>query len=287
MSTDAHHADPWSNDKDAWHGAPWNYHDAPMQTWPERMVLPALLCFAWLLFELTANATLSVLVACVRFGWQDLLTACWLRRVDPHPARAKTGFWFYIASGIWKTALVPVLAVMIVGVAWALFAPRAIRMDAGAAEQVWSALGVGAGASAALVFVVTIGVLHALLGNVRIWVHHDLHRSRRQRVWPPEWPRPVWQHDNRGRAILATALIAITICVPPLLYSYAVHLDHGGEIAAMLALVFGTPIFATLTYASLRSRIFAHRPWQCWPESGDQAAKFFEQTMAAHSAEAR
>ena len=263
MSTDAQQFDPWAT------------LETTEQQWPERMVMPALLCLAWLLFELTANPALSVMVACLRFGWEDFRTACWLLRVDPTPARAKTGFWFYLASGVWKTALVPVIAVLILGISWGLFAPRAIRMDGAAAQQVLSALAMGAGASAALVLLVAIGVVQALLGNVRIWVHHDLHRSRRGNHWPPEWTRPVWQHDNRGRAILATALIAVTIGTPIVLFRAAVQLDPGGEVAAVLAMVFGTPILSTFVYAALRSRVFAHRPWQCWPESSASALELF------------
>ena len=248
---------------------PFAAFEEPAPGLAERLLMPALFALAWLLFELTAIATLSVLVACLRFGWEDYRTAMWLRRVDPERARAKTGFWFYMASGVWKTALMPVLAVMILSVGWGLFAPRAVRMDEAAAEQVVSALIVGAAASGVLVLVVTIGVLHALLGNVRIWVHPELHRSRRIGVWPPEWIRPVWQHDNRARAILATALIAVTIGAPVFLFRIVVRLDALGEVFTVLLLVFGTPITAAFTYAALRSRIFAHRPWQCWPESVD------------------
>ena len=250
---------------------PWEAFEERGPGWTERLLMPGLFALAWLLFELTAIATLSVLVACLRFGWEDYRTAIWLRRVDPLTARAKTGFWFYLASGVWKTALMPVLAVMILSVGWGLLAPRAVRMDKAAAEQVISALMVGAAASGVLVLVVAVGVFHALLGNVKIWVHPELHRSRRTNVWPPEWIRPVWQHDNRARAILATALIAVTIGAPIFLYRTVVQFEALSEVFAVLLLVFGTPIAAAFTYAALRSRIFAHRPGQCWPESVDQS----------------
>lgn len=257
---------------------PWNFSD-DQEPWPERMLMPGLFCLAWLLFELTANATLSILVACLRFGWEDFRTAWWLRRMDPQPARARTGFWFYLASGVWKTALVPVLAVMILSIGWGLIAPRALALEGRAAQQIWSALAVGAVASGILIFLVGIGVVHALVGNVQMWVHHDLHRSRRANLWPPEWIRPVWQHDNRGRAILATALIAATIGSPIVLFGLVIHLQEDFRALAVLALVFAPPIGATLTYAALRSRVFALRPWHCWPESDDPTHEFLQDAL--------
>lgn len=238
--------------------------DAPPSP-AERVAWPLFLVVAVLLFELTANATLSVLAACVKFGWNDFRTALWLLRTDPDVPRARACCWFYIASGIWKTALAPIVAVMTVSLVWGLISARALP---GAPEHVWSALVVGLGASTALVLVVAAACTFALAAGVRVWVHPDLHQSRQAAAWPPEWRRMAWQHDNRGRAILATALIFVTLGFPPLAFRFVVLAFQGDlQIAAVLALVFGAPIGATATYAFLKGKIFANRPWECWPES--------------------
>lgn len=246
---------------------PWGSWQPTESTWPQQLVLPLLLALAWLLFELTANATLCVFVACLKFGWQDFRTAIWLMRTDPVRPRGKSGFWFYLSSGIWKTAIVPILAVFIIGILWGLFASRAFGANEAILRQIHAAMKVGVGASAILVIVVGIAALTTWRNDLRMWVHHDLHHSRRENVWPPEWPYPLWKHDNRGRAILATALIVLTITLPAVLFPFAVMLAPGAEITVVLGIVFGVPIGAAFSYALLRERIFAITPEQCWPES--------------------
>ncbi|MGI9427436.1 MAG: hypothetical protein ACR2NM_02180, partial [Bythopirellula sp.] len=55
----------------------------------DRLLLPLLLLLAWLAFELTANATLSLVLACLKFGMNDFRTAAWLWQADPHRSRAR------------------------------------------------------------------------------------------------------------------------------------------------------------------------------------------------------
>lgn len=244
----------------------FDYDETPSPA--ERFAWPLFLLTAVVLFELTANATLSVLAACLKFGWNDFRTALWLLRTDPEASRARACCWFYVASGVWKTAVVPILAVMVISTVWGLASARALPEGPGGAEHIWSALLVGLGASATLVLVVTAACTFALAAGVRVWVHPDLHESRRQDHWPPQWRRFAWQHENRGRAILATALIFVTLGFPPLAFRLVLLGFRGDlQVAAVLALVFGVPMAATATYAFLRGKIFAERPWQCWPES--------------------
>src|SRR5947209_1697135 len=58
-----------------------------------------------LVFELTKSPGLGAAIACTKFGWEDFLTARWLRRTDPDRRRGRTCFWLYVASGLWKCAL--------------------------------------------------------------------------------------------------------------------------------------------------------------------------------------
>ncbi|MCA9258082.1 MAG: hypothetical protein KDA61_02725 [Planctomycetales bacterium] len=235
------------------------------KTSAQRLVLPALLVLAWLLFEVTANATLSVLVTCLKFGWEDFRTANWLRRTDPQPVRGAACSWFYFASGVWKTAIVPILAVMLMSFFWASFFPMA-RPNPQVAEQLLSAVTVGFMAAIVLVLVVSVAVVRSISTQTRVWVHHDLHHSRRRNVWPPEFPHGPLAHQNRGRSILATAILFCTITFPVLMFRVVVRLNAPQEMVAVLGLVFGTPIAATFAYAVLRDRLFAQRPQECWAE---------------------
>src|SRR5258708_4158177 len=70
--------------------------------WPSWLSWSLLLTVAVIVYELTAQTMLSVVVACSKFGWNDFLTARWLRRVDPDAARGRTLAWLHIAFGLWK-----------------------------------------------------------------------------------------------------------------------------------------------------------------------------------------
>ena len=63
--------------------------------WIDRFIWAVLLAFAWIVFEITANATLSILLACLRFGANDLQTAYWLWKEDPQRARARACAAFF------------------------------------------------------------------------------------------------------------------------------------------------------------------------------------------------
>ena len=80
--------------------APANVADSQRR---ESRLVPGLVWFilistGWVLFELTANPALSAVVACLKFGWNDSLTARWMRRTDPNRARGGTYFWFLLGN---------------------------------------------------------------------------------------------------------------------------------------------------------------------------------------------
>src|SRR5262245_56584508 len=60
---------------------------------------------AFLVAEFTAHPAIGVIVLCLKFGWNDFLTALWLRRRDPDRERGATCSWFYCASGLWRVCV--------------------------------------------------------------------------------------------------------------------------------------------------------------------------------------
>ena len=70
--------------------------------WQRHLTLPGLLALGWLIFEATSQPALAVVVVCVKFGWNDLLTAYWLRVRDPEPGRGRACFWLYLTGAFWK-----------------------------------------------------------------------------------------------------------------------------------------------------------------------------------------
>ncbi len=61
-----------------------------------------LLSVALIVYELTTEPVLGVVVVCIKFGWKDFLIAYWLWRVDANRPRARTFFWILLASGLAK-----------------------------------------------------------------------------------------------------------------------------------------------------------------------------------------
>src|SRR4051812_13976413 len=70
--------------------------------WERLFSLPVLLLLGWLVFELTAQPALGIVVLCLKFGLRDVQVACWLRHTDPWRARGRATYQVYLASAGWK-----------------------------------------------------------------------------------------------------------------------------------------------------------------------------------------
>lgn len=230
---------------------------------------PLLLMLAWLAFELTANATLSLVLACINFGVNDFRTAWWLWRTDPQRPRSRACSAFYVASGVWKTAMVPLLVAGTIAIVWALYSPNAMRPNHPGTIQLQKALFIGICSAALLVLLVALACICALLARWRIWVHPSLHASRRQQVWPPIFLPTDRMRGNLAKPIVMTCLFTLVLLGPTMLVSLLSHLEMPRQLrtALNLAVVFGFPMFMVVSLSILRTRLFANSPWECWPES--------------------
>ena len=149
--------------------------DEPKHLGPPLWIWGWLGLLAFLVFELTAEPALGFSVFCLRFGWEDLRTARWLRRVDSWRARASICRWFLWARG---SARISVAAFCVL-VFWLFIAGATKPPRARAPERVpmpeWFP---------ALVLVLLAGLLGtAVFGAVGVW------RSRRARL--PVWLDPI------------------------------------------------------------------------------------------------
>ena len=68
--------------------------------WRSSLTWSALITIGILIYELTTQPILGVIVVCSKFGWNDFLIAYLLPRVDPNRPRSRTVFWFYVAAGL-------------------------------------------------------------------------------------------------------------------------------------------------------------------------------------------
>lgn len=224
-----------------------------------------LLIASWVIFELTASATLAVVVFCGKFGWNDVRTAQWLRKADPDSVRASVCGWFYIASALWKVSLAAV-ATLVVVIALVLTIGDAQGEDAPAEFVAAATLTFFASGISSLV--TWLAVMFARRSAVKVWVEPAVHRARRSGVWPPH------QYCRANQA--GYLLIAATLCpaaplvllpfVAALLLHEAVRNDALEQ--PMLAAVCGSEFLIIWLVDALKKRVsravIAIVPEECW-----------------------
>ena len=121
-----------------------------------------------LAFELTANTMLGIALACLKFGWEEFLTAIWLIQSDPIRIRGVACASFHVALGFVKTCVTGVAMVLAVLI-------LAQLLQRGRFAAVLEAQGVAAlltisGGGAALAVAMGLGIISAIYGGVRVWV---------------------------------------------------------------------------------------------------------------------
>jgi hypothetical protein len=237
---------------------------------PSRWRLPftwlSLVALAWLLFELTHNLALGAIAVCLKFGWEDFLTARWLWRNDAHPWRRRSTVWLYVSWGLWKTAVVAFLMTFGFAVVAARQAiPAAPAMPVPLRAFLVTLLTTLAGfALSTLATVLT--VLCAWYGGIRLWLDSAVHRARRAEVWPPALlceGRP-----NRLSHLLLTALALSLFTTVMGLIALASQIVGGATLCLVLS--FAAPVAGPVMMLLLRDlflrKVGADSPFECWPE---------------------
>src|SRR6185312_8713422 len=156
----------------------WKHEDETERGgWLGRLHLswPALFLAGWLLYEFTAQPGPAALVACAKFGWPDVRTAFWLRRVDPDRLRGRACFWSYLTFALWKVAMMATVAMIVIGFLSVIF-DRLQRQPPANNNGVSPVLG-GALAAAAIGFGLSfpttyIALWLALRSGIRLWLGH-------------------------------------------------------------------------------------------------------------------
>lgn len=186
--------------------------------WREVVLSGALFACGWVLFEFSAAPGVGVAVASLKFGWNDFLTAVWLRRRDPDRDRSAACFWFYVASGLWKITVVAFLLTILIGTA-------AEQNGKRPAKFVITSTLLTASGLALLTIVPVIGALRARQSRVKVWVNGSMHAYRRHNQWPV-WP----SGRNNARGLLLAALI-----LPMLVTAVLVRFRGPAMLVALIA----------------------------------------------------
>lgn len=228
--------------------------------WNRALVWSTLGLFGWLAFELTAQPALVAAILCTRFGWNDLLTAVWLRRHDPIKGRARACSWFCLASGVMKMVLSAFGLAMIISTVMAIVEGGKPRQNPNPQfpEAFWGPAIMMTAGTPVLALLALIGCVSARMNRIRVWIDSPLTRARQSNIWPPDFrdfTRPSTQNVARGPwlAMVSVAMVAAVVFTS-LIFAFSQSI-----VLAMLAL-----IGMVVGIGWLSRGVFASHPGECW-----------------------
>jgi hypothetical protein len=235
----------------------------------------------WILYEFTTLPVLGVVTICLKFGWDDFQAAVWQCRRDPNRQRAWACCWFYLASGLWKTAafaIVPIIVIPLIAVWQAGGIQRRPGIDPPAQFLAASYTLFGGFILSAVATLIAIWA--ALRGRTKIWVNPAISLDRLDNVWPPKTVLSSWpNHLNRTliAALITIGLPASMLCImlpmaigQPLPKNPA--LKHEENLRLILVACFlanasiALPFFLVMKSGWLQRRIVANSPDDCWAD---------------------
>lgn len=238
--------------------------------WKPRLTWPALILFGWLLYEATAQPGLAAAVTCAKLGWSDFRVAYWLRRVDPDRRRGRACFWFYVAFGLWKVAVLATAVMFTLLFLGSLVHPGRRRFGGPGVSPVLAGVLVAAGVGFGLSFLATyVALWSAIRSRVKVWLGSAPHRARAGRFWPP-----CHGLTNAAPFVTVTTLILT-------LWAFLLSLLVLGMIGGRLQVVFLGLLLAgvflafpaiALAFRMLDRRVFAQTPHECWETPDGEAA---------------
>jgi hypothetical protein len=238
--------------------------------WQPRLSWPFLLLLGWLLYEITAQPGLAAAITCAKFGWSDFRAAWWLRRVDPDRGRGQACFWYYLAFGMWKIAILATGMMVTLLFLGSIINGRRRGIGGPVISPVLGGVLVAAGVGFGLSFLATyVALWTALRHRVKVWLGAAPYRALIERFWPPQHG-----HTNAAPFVTVTTLI---LTLWGVLLSLLVMAALGGRfhllvpVLLLIAVVLAFPGFV-LVFRILDRRVFAQAPHDCWNVAEGEAA---------------
>jgi hypothetical protein len=135
--------------------------------WRDSLTWSALIIIGFLIYELTTQPILGVIVACSKFAWNDFLIAFLLRSVDHNPRRRRALFWVFVAGGLSNVTYVSVSLVLIIFLIMVPFGPAGFQ---GALVRAISAFAVLFLCYFLITLAVSRGVYLAAKSQTKVWL---------------------------------------------------------------------------------------------------------------------
>jgi hypothetical protein len=260
--------------------------DQPTRRWKMPLTWPMLLILAWILYELTTQSALGIITVCLKFGWNDFQTAFWSWRRDHSRNRAWAFFWFYLASGLWKTALAAFAPLFLLPILTGLIGGRIQLAGPGAAPLAQLICGLltffWGFAFSALSTVIASCI--ALRSRTRIWLNSAIYQDRIDDCWPPLNVMSGWP-NGLGRSLsVAIFTISFTAAFSSVTYFLVIMERGAGQplaqggfdissaafVLTYIGCLFGLPFITMAAGKWLLTKIAARTPFECWPDAASQ-----------------
>ncbi len=217
--------------------------------------------------ELGTPLWVGLFIVCIKFGWNDFLTAQWLRS-DPIPERGKSLSWVLAAHGCFLMALGGTL-ISLLGAVVANFTQQGVQ-DPQARQMLMMGTVILPIGWVLGFLLMTIGCSALSQHRIHAWLDPSLHTSRRANIWDRVCSQK--QNDFLGW------------CGPPFLHVFVV----GGPLV-FVAIVTGQYAWlfaAAFTIAACVQIIFARSlaaltPDECWNTFADMERRNSERTNSA------
>jgi hypothetical protein len=223
-----------------------------LQHWDWFLVLSA----AWLLFDLFMQPVLSIVMASVKFGWNDFANGFWLWRKDPNRRRGRTCFVFYMATGLWRitvtTFAVTLLGLLVYGF-WLALNPQQRAANQNQGGDILTSVSM---MIVSCCFVLSslstwLAISMGLKNRVRVWIDSTVRYSRRNSIWPPQ-PRGK---NQVSRAVTSSLVFLSTILIGTAIGVLGSAAKRAGPVPEWLIAL---PILATIGCGVI---LLAGRSW--------------------------
>ena len=193
-------------------------------------------------------------------NWDDILTAFWLRRHDPHKARGRTCFWFCLASAVLKMVLTACAMAMIFAAGMNLHGGEIPRKDGNPAfpEAFFGPLYLMAAGVPLLAICACTGCFSARWNRLRVWLSPSLDRARKNGCWPPDLAGDFAGSQENATRPPWLAMVAILITLVSIL----------AALSCVFALVVGAMVLAggLIAIPLVARGVTATHPGDCWGE---------------------
>jgi hypothetical protein len=234
-----------------------------------------------LVYEVTNSPEVGAAMVCLKFGFDDVASGRWLRRTDPWPDRGRAYFWLYVASGLWKAAIVGnVLYTTLAVIDQEMNGGR--RNPNAAPPMFIGAVVVSMSCFALCAAAYWKAVAVAWGPRVRFWLNDPITPVRRRDHWPPVASARNWAQSVHITAVIAGCFVAVIAlggvgyCIAELIRPGAAT-DFAGEIMLSACGVLVLALPAVIWFSEkVRDRHITKNPDECWGSDGPEGWEVVE-----------